>query len=324
MEIADSLRDEVLWAGAAQAYGWHSIVGGALAEGLEVIERAFAVADREQRPFLAFMGSNIRGQLTWGLGAPDEARAAFERLLALPYAGRTAYRQQIADGIGRCHTSAGELAAARRLAGDAKPTWITHSLRPLLDLWDGRWGDVEALAARVLESSRRAGNRWDEWAAEHLAARVRWIEGDLQGASDRLERALGIVVDGGAPYFELWVRPDLARVCAEAGRVADAREHAARASAIAANGEDWRGRAGHAALADAVVCAAEGRLEAAAAGFAAARDTFARHRLRGDEADALHQWGRALGDHEKLAAARAIYRAHGAGEAWLERVIRSG
>ena len=56
----------------------------------------------------------------------------------LAYVGSTAYRRQIADGIGRCHISRGEVEAARRLAPDARPTWFTHSLTPLLDLWDGR------------------------------------------------------------------------------------------------------------------------------------------------------------------------------------------
>jgi hypothetical protein len=119
MEIAERIGDDLLWAGAAQAYGWHAIASGWLREGLTTEERAFEVADREQRPFLAFMGSNISGQLTWGLGAPDEAQAFFERLLQLPYIGNTAYRHELADGVGRCHVSRGEIAQARRFVSDA-------------------------------------------------------------------------------------------------------------------------------------------------------------------------------------------------------------
>ena len=68
---------------------------------------------------------------------------------------------------------------ARSLLSDAKPTWITHSLEPLLDLWEGSWGRVEALAQRVLETSRRTENRWDEWASHHLdkCFTVRWVAG---------------------------------------------------------------------------------------------------------------------------------------------------
>lgn len=327
MDIAEELGDEVLWAGAAEAYAWHSIVAGSLDEGLASLGRAFEVADREQRPFLAWMALNIRGQLTWGLGAPDEAQETFARAAQLPYLGKTAYRQQNADGLGRCHASRGELAEARRLLSNARPAWITHSLKPLLDLWEGRWAEVESLAARVLETSRRTGNRWDEWAAHHLAARVHYLREELEPAGERLEQALSIVLDGGARYFEMWVRPDLARVRAESGRLEEARAHVERCREITSGGEDWRGTAAHVALAEAVVLALEDRVDEAHAAFREAHQTLERYRLRGDEADALQQWGRALarageerGAAEKFKQALEIYRRHDAGPAWLERL----
>ncbi len=327
MEIAKRLGDDVLWAAAAEAYAWHSIVGGSLDTGFGTVGRAFEVADREQRPFLAWMALNIRGQWTWGLGAPDEAQEFFERASRLPYVGKTAYRQQNADGLGRCHASRGELSEARRLLSDARPAWITHSLKPLVDMWEGSWEQVELLAARVLETSRRTGNRWDEWAAHHLAASAHYLRGQLEPAGERLEQALSIVLDGGARYFEMWVRPDLARVRAESSRLDEARAHVERCREIRSGGEDWRGKAGHVALAEAVVLAAEDRMEEADATFGDAHETLQRYRLPGDEADALHQWGRALsraGDgasaEEKLAQALEIYRLHDAGIDWLDRV----
>ena len=94
--------------------------------------------------------------MTWGLGDPDAAQAFFEPLLELSYAGQTAYGQQVADGIGRCHVSRGELEPARALLADAKSTWISHSLQPLIDLWDGT-----GIAPRRwrLECSRPAAGR---------------------------------------------------------------------------------------------------------------------------------------------------------------------
>ena len=112
MEIAEAVGDELLWAGAAEAYGWHALVAGRLHEGFDAQARAFAVADRHQRPFLAFMAANIQGQFTWGIGAPDDAQAHFERPLRLAYAGDAANRGQSLDGLGRCHASRGELAEA--------------------------------------------------------------------------------------------------------------------------------------------------------------------------------------------------------------------
>ena len=320
MEIGEAVGDEVLWSGAAEAYGWHALVAGRLAEGFDVLEQAFSVADGHQRPFLAFMAANIRGQFTWGIGAPDEARVQFERPLRLPYAGNSAYRRQIADGIGRCHAARGEMEAARRHLVDAKPTWITHSLQPVLDLWDGDLDAVDALAARTLGTSRRTGNRWDEWASRQLAARVCGLRGAWDRAVELLDAALAIVVDGGARYFELWVRPDLARALAEAGRVDEAREHADRCRAILSGGEDWRGRAGTIAIAEAVVLAHEGRAADAERVFAEGRAVLGRHGLPVDEADLLHQWGRLLAKAERLDEAAELYRRHRAGRLWLERV----
>ena len=320
MEIAEAVGDELLWAGAAEAYGWHALVGGRLGEGFEILQRAFAAADRNRRPFLAFMAANISGQFTWGIGAPDEAQAHFERPLLLPYAGNVAYRRQIADGIGRCHASRGEIDAAREHLPDATATWITHSLKPVLDLWDGDLAAADALASRTLETSRRTGNRWDEWASRQLAARVRQLRGEPGAAVELLESALAIVVEGGAPYFELWVRPDLARALAESGRAGEAREHADRCRAIVGAGEDWRGRAGAVALADAVVLAHEGRTADAVRGFETGRAVLARHGLRGEEAELLHEWGRLLEAPERLDEAAELYRRHDAGRFWLDRV----
>ena len=207
IEIAEQLGDEALWAGATEAYGWHRIIAGDLREGFDAQERAFVSADAGRRPFLAWMASNIRGQMAWALGDPDEGQRFFERALMLPYAQDTDYHRETADGIGRCHASRGEMEAARRLLSDARPAWVTHSLEPLLRLWDGDWDAIEALAQRVIDTSRRNGNRWDEWASFHLAARVAFLRGEHERAGELLEGALEIVTDGGADYFAMWVLP---------------------------------------------------------------------------------------------------------------------
>jgi DNA-binding SARP family transcriptional activator/tetratricopeptide (TPR) repeat protein len=327
MEIAEELGDDVLWAGAATVYGWHKIVAGHLREGFDAVERAFEAADREQRPFVAWMAVQTSGQMTWGLGNPDRAQRYFERALGLSSVKETSYRQTLADGIGRCHASRGEIDRARALLSDAKPTWITHSLQPLLDLWDGNWDRVETLASRVLETSRRTGNRWDEWAAQHLAGRVAYLRGEPGRAAELLEEARAIVVDGGARYFEMWVLPDLARALAEVGQVEAARAHVDRCREIMTGADDWHGRGAIVELAAAVILSFEARVDAAEERFASALATLREHRLVADQADCLHQWGLALarsGDaslaRDKLGEAAHIYRRHGAGRVWLERV----
>ena len=245
MAIAEAVGDELLWAGAAEAFGWHALVVGRLREGFDANARAFAVADRHRRSFLAFMATNIQGQFTWGLGAPDDAQIHFERPLALAYAGDAAHRRQTVDGIGRCHASRGELDAARPYLPDARATWITHALKPVMDLWDGDLDAVAGLATATLETSRRTGNRWDEWASQALAAKVLALRSAhaeavplLRGRArdPRLRRGRRTSSSGCCPTWRArspsW------------GRVEDARLHVARCQAIVGAGEDWRGRAG--------------------------------------------------------------------------------
>jgi len=327
MEIAERVGDEVSWAAGAQACGWHLIVAGEQGEGFGLLERSIEVVARERRSFLTWMGLNIRGQMSWGLHSPDEAQEFFERLHGLGYVGRTSYRKEAADAIGRCHLLRGETEEARRLLSDARPAWITHSLKPLVDIWDGRWDEAQSLAEQVLETSRRNGNRWDEWASQHLGARVMHLRGDNQRAAESLQRALAIVTEGGAVCWELWVRLEFARVEADRKNLSEARAHADRCLEIVANGEDWRGRAGQADLADAVVLAREDETDAAAAAFTRALENLERYRLLPDVADAQHQWGRALARAgatteatEKLDQARTIYRDHDAGTAWIDFV----
>ena len=278
MEIAERLGDELLWAerraGVRLARDRRR---ASCSEGFDDARSARSrSADREQRPFLAFMGVEHPRPADLGPRRPRRgagllrAPAAACRTSGRPPTGR---RSPTASAAATSRAARSPRRAAlllRREAGAGS----RHSLEPLLDLWDGRWDEVEALAAR--RSSRRAaapGNRWDEWASHHLAARVRYLRGDLDGAPRSCwSRRSPIVVDGGARYFELWVRPDLARVCApSAAGSSEARAHADRCREIVGGGEDWRGRAGHVALAEAVVLACEDRMDEADARVRPAR-----------------------------------------------------
>lgn len=80
---------------------------------------------------------------------------------------------------------------------------------------------------------------------------------------------------------------------------------------------------------EAVVLSLEEHADEADARFASALAALRDYRLVADEADCLHQWGIALlragaasRAAEHLVAAAEIYRRHGAGAVWLERVER--
>ena len=165
------------------------------------------------------------GSSRGGSARPDEAQAYFERPLRAALRRR---RRLPAADRGRDRAlppRAREIEAARRLLSDAKPTWITHSLEPLLDLWDGDWDAVERAGRadpRDEPADRqplgRVGVAAPRGARPHAARRAGAPAVAPRGrAGDRRRRR--------RRYFELWVRPDLARALAELGRVEEAREH---------------------------------------------------------------------------------------------------
>ena len=129
--------------------------------------------------------------------------------------------------------------------------------------------------------------------------------------------------------MELVQRAFIARLYAGTGRVAEALPHLERCHEILANGEDWSVSAGLVAFADGVVSAARGSsTQEFEVHFGRAVDVFGRYGTVWDEAEALHEWGRALlsaGEKaraiSKFEAALEIYRRIGAGERWLNRVL---
>ena len=270
----------------------------------------------------------ILGQLTWGLGAPDEAQGHLERPLRLPFVGQTAYRQQIADGVGRCHASRGEVAEAKRYLTDAKPTWSTHALKPLVDLWEGRWDDVLALADRTLAieppdgeplgpvgvaAPRRARAPPARVARARRGAAVR-------GAGGRGRRRRAVLRAVGA-----------ARPRAGAGRARAGGGGAGAGRALPGDRRGWArtgaARRGWSRSPTRSCRPPRGGWTRPTARFGEAVATLEAQRLRGDAADALHQWGNALAAAgegrtalERYDAALAILRERGAGPAWLDRV----
>jgi class 3 adenylate cyclase len=203
----------------------------------------------------------------------------------------------------------------------------TKYTAPHLAFWEGRLDDAARLWTAQREEERHTGNRRDEWIATNGLAWLRTVEGNVAEAESFHAEALAIAVDGGQRAFELRTRAELA-LLAGAGRIDDAHPHLARCRAILEEGEDWRGLAGRVVLAEAVVAASDDRLEEAEDRFSGAVELFRRYMLPWDEAEALHRWGLArleashhTGALEKLVGALEVYRRHGAGTRWIERVL---
>ena len=326
MEIAERHGDEALWASAAEAYGWHRMIGGALAEGFAIEERAFEIADRGRRPVLAFMALNIRGQFTWGLRDPDDAQREFERQLRLSYMRDTGYTGDRADGIGRCYISRGDLAGARRHMPEARAAWI----RPL-----GAAARVPvggALGRRARPRAPRPGDEPD--LGQPLGRMVRSAPHRPRPSPARRAGAGRRGARAGAPDRPRGRRPLLRDLGAARPRPRPRRARAHRRGAhprrtlqrdprrrrgLARKARDRRRRRGGPAQ-------LRGPARRGRRPFESSLQTARRFGLIPDEADALYQRGLALlraGDRagaEMAEAAAEIYARHGAGRPWLDAV----
>jgi hypothetical protein len=158
-------------------------------------------------------------------------------------------------------------------------------------------------------------------------ARVRLCSGQLDRAETVLQEAL-THYPSDEPHLqvEMVVRPELALVSLDLDKRDAAIAQVTRCREIMASGENWRGLAGHAARAEAVLAAGELNREEAERQFARALEIFDRYALPFEAAETFLYWGRALkaiGDsraNERFDAAIELYRRHGAGQRWIDRV----
>jgi tetratricopeptide (TPR) repeat protein len=198
---------------------------------------------------------------------------------------------------------------------------------PLIAFRRGDWERSRAMWTEALERHRRTGSRGCEADFACWLAYVYRVQGDTRAAETILGEALAIGSEAPSQLIEMWTRPELAILCAQDGRVADAEPHVRRCRVILADGEEWRGLSGRVALAQAVLASAAGNWEVAEREFDRALSLFDRWRLPWSKAEALSAWGCALSTAgrwplavQKFNAARAVYQQHGAGESWVRYV----
>ena len=332
MMIGERLGNGVLRANGATLHGVHLLAGGRLGEGLALTARAWEWADRLNQTFAGFLAAVWCGHGSFLLDDPHEARGWYEREAVQPrQSGATTRRQDLFSALASAYAQAGDLAEARRFLAEAGDASFDHHAstfaQPLIAFWAGDWERAAALWLQARERHRRAGSRWGLADFDCWLARVHQAQGDTVQAEALFQEALAVGVEGPLLPFEVKARARLALLYAETGCFAEALPHLARCRAILAAGEDWRGLAGHVALAEAATLALAGHLPSAETRFERAVAIFRRYALPWDEAEALYIWGRALlaagrisAGGEKLAAALAMYQRHGAGSRWLDRV----
>lgn len=325
MELAGQFDDRVGWAAAAFVQGAALVLTGDLGPGVELLDRAWQVADGPGAVLMAFACTSVAAWMLWDLRDPRQSFRRCDRELARGRLGPSLaadleYFQTICRAV---QGIAGEQPAGRPAAnariGLGAVDWLA--------LFAGRWDDAAAAARRLRDRAQRIGDRLDEAFAGLALAEAARAAGRPAAAIAALDAALAIVMPAGHVVYELAARGELALLHAEAGRPAVARAHLARCDEITAQGEDWRGRDGRLVLAAAAADAAEGRFDAAEVEFDDGVGIARHYGLAFDEADAEQVWAAAraragdragAGDH--LEAALAIYQRIGAGSPWLDRV----
>jgi DNA-binding CsgD family transcriptional regulator/tetratricopeptide (TPR) repeat protein len=328
MTIAESLHDGRRWSGAAAIHAFHLAAVGRLAEGFALMEQAREAAERAGAINICVRTVNWLGHWSMWLHDPRRAFGWFQQALSQPHSAQSGgWRRITARNTARALIEIGDLVEARRLLPQATPeSEIFLSVVPHLAFWEGDWETAQAAWAEVVAWSRQRGDRWGGAIVGLALARLHRVRGAHDEAAALLHEVLANV-GGQHLTWEVDCRCALAQIAAETSRPADAQPHLARCREILANGEDWRGLAGRAALAEAAAAAAEGRIGAAEADFERAAEIFRQHARPWDEAETLLLWGGALlgaGLRGRATVmvdgARDLYHRHGAGERWIERV----
>ena len=315
--------------GESATTGWHLAFLGKVDEGLAALERVWE-ADVRRVGIESFFSSAFRSDLALYLGDPRDGYAWRQRELA---SSRVApgRRRGILSGMAVASAEAGDLVEAARLQAEAGWQGLDHlqSLYPvpLIAFRSGDWERSRAMWTEALERHRRTGSRLCEADFACWLARMDRVQGDPHAAEQRLGEALAIGIEAPSQMIELWTRPELAILCAQDGRHAEAEDHVGRCRAILAAGEEWRGLAGRVALAEAILASSVANWELAEREFDRAVSSFARWTLPWSKAEAYSVWGSTLAAAgrwplavQHFDAARAIYQDHGAGESWLKYV----
>jgi tetratricopeptide (TPR) repeat protein len=315
--------------GEPRAMGWHLASAGKLAEGAAALERACEI-DRERSGIDSYFSYAFRSNLAFWLGDPRDSYEWMRRGLASSELSPQR-RAAILCMMAAARAEAGDLDEACRLQAETGWQGLDHLAvlfpAPLIAFRTGDWERARTLWTDARERHRRTGTRWCEADFACWLAQVCRVQGDIDAAKTMLNEALAIGLEAPSELIEMWTRPELAMLCAQERRLAEAEQHLRRCRAIMAAGEQWRGLAGRVALAEALTASSGADWEVGELQFNRALSIFQRWTLPWSEAEALSAWGSALvaaGRRrlavDKFSAARDIYHRHKVGEPWVKHV----
>jgi class 3 adenylate cyclase len=205
---------------------------------------------------------------------------------------------------------------------DRFATGVVHIMK-------GDFDRAESLLREIYERSAKTAP-WMAFGHVFWLGRIAWYREDFSQAEELTKRFLEGSIEAQALPPEVNTRVALSGIYSDWGKLELAHEHLAKAREGMANGEDWRASVGYAELSEAMLATAEERFGEADSHFGKALDNFGQYQLPFMTAETLHRWGDMLfstGDVsrslEKLDAALELYRRHGAGTIWVQKVVAS-
>ena len=328
LEIAELIGNDPLRANAYALLGWHLGFSGHLAEGHALLEQAWELADRLDHTFFAFVAAWTGSALTQVvMGDPIASLAWAERELATPRVAQAPnQRRTLQSSAAAMRLWMGDIEAARAISPeDAIDTYFVGTVVAFREGdWDKAW---EGFASRRV-SALQTGNEAMVSGCSFWLVEIMRQRGELEEATAMLRDMISKSSAGTWLGLEVVDRAVMASILAMRGDTAEAPTHIARCREILANGEDWRAAKAMVRRAEGIVAAAAGDNAAADGHFADALEIFGLYKRVWDQADTLHDWGRALvaaGDHaranEKLGEALDIHRRHGSGPIFIERIV---
>jgi hypothetical protein len=326
MAIAESTGNETLWANAAALKGWFLAMTDHLAEGQELLERAWITADRLGHVVGAFFAAWVGAALyaySWDIprsGAVLQRELDSGRLTHIPDL-QNLLREYLADdelvlGITEPGTAF--------LEEHANGPKLSSTLQLRVPLVHGDWETALALVEKSVASWREAGVVLVTWMHSGWLAYVRQLLGDTEGAWEALDAAEDGVAEGlpaGPRSFLPLMR---ARLHLDA-RDPEAAEHAVADNRESFRREEWPGLAARYDEIDAEIASARGDLVRARELYDRAVAGTTAYPFLLNDAEFELRWARGLAARGESDPAQHVdkavdlYRRFGFGERWIER-----
>jgi tetratricopeptide (TPR) repeat protein len=319
MALYEQIGDRSLWCATAAARTRYLMVRGRHAEAASLVEHVSQAALEDPRPGPLSDALSVLGLLYLSMRAPLLAKHFLTWSLQRPAITRL-QRQRRFDFLAPVECMLGDLRTARA-CHSALP-----SFQASISLREGDWETAVVLLEEQYELMSRRGSNSAVMDTLCPLFETLYLTGNYDGAVAALARVLA-AHGSQEPLYEIRTHQLATLLLLEFGKTTEALEHLQYCRRILEQGEDWLGWMGSVAWAEAACAAAENRMADAAKLFEDSMTVFRRFGLIWHQADTLHYWGRALlraGNNanalEKLDKAIDLYRRHGAGQRWIDRV----